>query len=1439
MAATLGPYSSRSRLSVHDSSRPSSLTLTTAQTRPLSVASAAFFASSASTSSYALAADRRRRTAILLELDVDDATRTSLQRAEQILRASEDARAQETRRSVPFRHRGSVHLDRPSSLASSAANAAAESTDASECLTDSQAAARPGAADSPSPPLRRFSPKRLLLAKPRPPARERESALRQRRISPPMALVPSPPREIPVAARRPVSASNLLTEQTTQPAAATISGAAQKRRQVPARAGTLPLRNSRLVPLEDELGSKFSGSSTDSLVRVDGARGNPAGERVRTKRQVSRDRGGRSVGFSTANGLRTLRDKLGRGSTAVQAEPAKALKKKTSLASLFGFGGTARGDESEASAAGAGAEVVVSSSSRQTFSSSGTSSHRPSTSISSYAPSSTHTATSGSVAPSRTSSRLGFLRSFRKRDSNSSARSGQAGKASRQISTAAISAPIPLSPRQSGSRAAGGRAQIDDPAPTTTISAAAAAADPSPARKKSWLATLGRSGAGQNVAAKRALFERSNNATIQPTERASGRDARLSPPLAGRSAQPGLEVNPGSRSGDTTLIQDQYAAPVRSRAAAIEALMIQSSAPRVRPRASAKASAQHRRLDSLDSGAPSTPPAADLWKGVPFLERSDLGWAAGMSPASTLDTDSSGSPPRPEKDARGLPVALKPVVYNGVGSPRKQAMGPEHAICIDEHRQPAAPIHRVRGATTDLAELLVGLEDTIDVDTTAYDQVDARFQASPSGPPVPIHDRAPAAPDVPADLQQLIGVVDERLSVQLDDLAARGFGDEYDSCSTDSTSSSDSDSSEEILYRAELVPCGTGGGLLAPPFEYPSRLANDKADSTGGFDVTKSSFEGHCTTAAAALRSMLSGQTVEAPSPPDSATLRMFEPKASATLRPSRMWELAEEHEGALPAASPERPPVLDRPSAGEKMFDRFAPEVPLSALVTAPSPSSASQYGYGAGRGEHGSLVSSTEQTTGVSIFSSPSPLPIVARRMRQSLARYSQDSFPQRHQSHSARPDSIDSFSSSGHAHSLSQDPTAHSLALSTLSTSLSVGSNRSSPCPAPRRRHVKMLTGRPPPLRPSFKFPLPSIRDEEGLGHGVAPASTPFHEPPVSGVPGSEPVRQMELGSPFEGASEDYFSHVPSNIGLPNPADSPQTLPSGPFDQAVARRQPTPAGSDASSQRIVELDTTMADVELVAHASPEASRRYFAFTFQAETELRRSLSLWPDSDFSREVITFFVLPRTYFTILEFLFDSQNRFPSPILPSRLGAPDHGAFDDPSMPPSPLSSVSSDSDESFDEAPVEAPPSRVRPLLPASWTDPSPRASVPLRPALAPKAVNRTVSAIAFSAVEQAKALSPFTARPPRLQVRPTCDTDFFKKKVTQRRQGQLDAAMRRLEGVGAPDEQKSGGETDDTGVLEAKGEATVDLTFSKTPRHSSQRPRISRARPALTMMR
>lgn len=114
-----------------------------------------------------------------------------------------------------------------------------------------------------------------------------------------------------------------------------------------------------------------------------------------------------------------------------------------------------------------------------------------------------------------------------------------------------------------------------------------------------------------------------------------------------------------------------------------------------------------------------------------------------------------------------------------------------------------------------------------------------------------------------------------------------------------------------------------------------------------------------------------------------------------------------------------------------------------------------------------------------------------------------------------------------------------------------------------------------------------------------------------------------------------------------------------------------------------------------------------------------------------------------------------------------------------------------------------------------------------PLRTALLEKSVNAPVSAAALYNARlpsrgEEKAPSPFTALPPRLRMRrpsgmSRCDTNFLGDKVTRRRQGQFDAAMRRLEGCGAPEEQRSGGETeDDTGVLEAEGEATGELSLS-----------------------
>lgn len=123
--------------------------------------------------------------------------------------------------------------------------------------------------------------------------------------------------------------------------------------------------------------------------------------------------------------------------------------------------------------------------------------------------------------------------------------------------------------------------------------------------------------------------------------------------------------------------------------------------------------------------------------------------------------------------------------------------------------------------------------------------------------------------------------------------------------------------------------------------------------------------------------------------------------------------------------------------------------------------------------------------------------------------------------------------------------------------------------------------------------------------------------------------------------------------------------------------------------------------------------------------------------------------------------------------------------------------------------APLQSPVVKIRP--PAA------------RRVLAEKAVNKVLAgplAQDVGAGTAETALSPFTALPPRLTVlrsRPVCDTAFLGANVTYRRQDQLDAAMRRLEGVGVPEEQRSGGETDDTGVYEAHGEATQELSFTQ----------------------
>lgn len=251
----------------------------------------------------------------------------------------------------------------------------------------------------------------------------------------------------------------------------------------------------------------------------------------------------------------------------------------------------------------------------------------------------------------------------------------------------------------------------------------------------------------------------------------------------------------------------------------------------------------------------------------------------------------------------------------------------------------------------------------------------------------------------------------------------------------------------------------------------------------------------------------------------------------------------------------------------------------------------------------------------------------------------------------------------------------------------------------------------------------------------------------------------------------------------------------------------------------------------------------RNWVHFHYEAEMEIRRSQARWPDTDASREAVarkyrlTFtcveradtlpagFKRPTTTHDILHFLFDSQNRFhsrvhhgsatPLPNLPSPAVYPHHAV-----SPPTP--NVSSDGSHSKDP---EEPPVEVSP------PSPSPIPVKKIRMPLGAKPVNRqlVLTKSTSSLKKQEPALSPFTALPPKLGLRlrsklaaattspkKMVDVGFLEgksKPVTRRRKDQFDAARRKLEGLGAADEQRSDGESEseNSGVIEAKGEGSV----------------------------
>lgn len=191
----------------------------------------------------------------------------------------------------------------------------------------------------------------------------------------------------------------------------------------------------------------------------------------------------------------------------------------------------------------------------------------------------------------------------------------------------------------------------------------------------------------------------------------------------------------------------------------------------------------------------------------------------------------------------------------------------------------------------------------------------------------------------------------------------------------------------------------------------------------------------------------------------------------------------------------------------------------------------------------------------------------------------------------------------------------------------------------------------------------------------------------------------------------------------------------------------------------------------------------------------------------------------------ILHFLFASQNRYRSELasraalfdLPSPELFPTEAA-----SPPTPfLSPGASSNEEENHVANISvSPPS------------PSPAPARQIRVPFGEKKVNQQlVLTKSTSSPRKEDVLSPFTALPPKLGLKlrgiraklspkKTVDVGFLGPTATRRRKDQFNAAMRKLEGTGDPEEQRSdeeSDETDNSGVLEGSGEGTTFLSFAR----------------------
>ena len=371
-----------------------------------------------------------------------------------------------------------------------------------------------------------------------------------------------------------------------------------------------------------------------------------------------------------------------------------------------------------------------------------------------------------------------------------------------------------------------------------------------------------------------------------------------------------------------------------------------------------------------------------------------------------LPSESAAS--SPDKNALDLPVPEcegSPRPSSDHSSPggggRKRAMGPEQVIAmVDSSSSNTSEIAEVSCATTDLADLLSGLEDndTMDVGEAAevrlaVPEFNAEELSASLRRYLPKQRKqhsitssdSSILEDVPDDLRDMIRAVKNHIL----DLPL-----ELPSPPKDFSPES---SSPGAFTTTHLMPAHFGTGLSPSSGEPTKTFLSVGSETIYGRmimgDSTAGSYEGcvHATTAAGALAAMLGGAGVAAAvAQGDTAELelRHAEDNQSCRLRDSARDALE-----------------VGRPSVGDKMLDSHDVEVSLTSLIAAVSPPASA-----AGRraslpqrplGSHAHSVSLTSSeishssaSHGGSSMSHGSPLAGKTDRgsLRHSMARYSQ---------------------------------------------------------------------------------------------------------------------------------------------------------------------------------------------------------------------------------------------------------------------------------------------------------------------------------------------------------------------------------------------------------------------------------------------------------------